>query len=161
MKKLVVLTACAIVLIVGIVLLTHTTKEEPKKETTKYNSKIYFENDGKKINEIKVKKNKEFNINIVFQTDSFDLYAIASELNYDKNKIELVDYEGLNNFTVVKEAKILAYRGVLTDDKNVIIMKLTFKANENTTFELKNPRVGNDKEEFDIETIKLKVIIEN
>jgi len=148
-KKLVVLATC-------LLLFSHIAVAKGK-----YNSSIHFEKDNKVIEKIKVDKNKKFSINVVFQSDEFDMYGLSGILKYDKDKIELVECEGLNNFTVVQAKKILAYRIDLDDAKEVKVLKLTFKAKSSGKIEFINPRVADTEEEFEIESIKIDVLVNN
>lgn len=126
---------------------------------SKYNSKVYVKYDNKITKKINIKEKKEITIDLYFEAKDFDLYGIVSKLDYNKDLLELKDYEAYNNFEVMAEKNILADRIDIPDKEDHKVLSLTFTIKKNKTNKIifKDINVANTEEQFKLDDLTIKL----
>lgn len=123
-------------------------------------TRIGFDSDLKSDIKITGEKNEIIEVPIYYETDDFDLYVFLADFNYDKNKLELMNYIGDNDFNITIGERILVDR-TSADKKNGKMFTLSFKSKKSGTSDvsIENIEVGDLTETKTLDGINAKVKI--
>ncbi|MBQ4584158.1 MAG: hypothetical protein IJA94_04660 [Bacilli bacterium] len=121
--------------------------------------KIGFDEDINPNQTIKFNKKDKLSVAIYYKSDDFDLLAILADLEYDKEKLELIDYQEANGFTVTNGEKLLAdrYGDDYPDNGKVVTLNFKVKKYSDIEIKLKNIVVANLEEEINVSDVTVKL----
>ncbi|MBQ9834087.1 MAG: hypothetical protein IJO33_02740 [Bacilli bacterium] len=118
--------------------------------------------DEKFSDEVKLsaEKNKVIRIPIYYESIDFNLYGVQADLEYDKDYLELVNYESRSNFNLMIGERIVAYRlNIDTKDNVVGVLEFKTKKTGSTIVNLRNIQAADAETLLEADDVNLTMEI--